>query len=73
MIPGNGVLEFVEFCDVMAEWLNTDQNEELRLCFKVSSAKIPRNEGYSRFAIVCFAVVYKIDNKIDYNSLIGSK
>ena len=37
MIQGNGVLEFVEFCDVMAEWLNTDQNEELRLCFKVSS------------------------------------
>ena len=39
MIPANGVLEFVEFCDVMAEWLTTDQNEELRLCFKVSSKK----------------------------------
>ena len=71
MIPGNGVLEFVEFCDVMAEWLNTDQNEELRLCFKVSSTKIPRNEGYFRFAIVYIAVVSKIDNKTDYHLLKG--
>ena len=71
MIPGNGVLEFVEFCDVMAEWFNTDQNEELRLCFKVSSKKNPRNEKCSHFAIVCFAVVSKIDNKIDSDLLIG--
>ena len=35
VIAANGVLEFVEFCDVMADWESKDQRKQLRLCFDV--------------------------------------
>ena len=56
MIAANGVLEFMEFCDVMAEWLNTDQNEELRLCFRVGNIRILITKDTVYFVIVCFVI-----------------